>query len=198
MSINIHSYLRTRCLAVDNQLSSEKLLGIGSFVDTAMGLHANWKPLLKELYGESFIKSLPTEESGEESYQKKCQVLLIDFLPMIFGKSKAIKTGEHFLNFVFKFIRTFFDQGGDTCVILIDQLQLVPLAKGSYQSCTQFEYTSTNSAHLGLAPTQSERDKYAKPLSESELGLSADKGSRTVMSHGPLIHQEWHRVMANR
>jgi len=108
----------------------KKFLELGAVDTEPMGLHANWKPLLRELYGESFIKSLPTEESDEESYQKNCQVLLIDFLPMIFGKSKAIKTGEHFLNFVFKFIRTFFDQGGDTCVILIDQLQLVPLAKG--------------------------------------------------------------------
>ncbi|ELR24403.1 uncharacterized protein ACA1_017200, partial [Acanthamoeba castellanii str. Neff] len=101
-------------------------------------------------------------------------VLIIDFLPFIFGKSKNIKTGEHFLNYVFKIIRDFFDKGGHTCVIAIDTLKYVPLAK---------------------APTQMDRDKYSKPLSKEELGLGEGK---EVMGRGLLIHQEWHRVMANR
>jgi hypothetical protein len=40
-----------------------------------------------------------------------------------------------------------------------------------------------------------DRDKYSKPLTKEELGL--DQG-KDVMSRGLLIHQEWHRVMANR
>ncbi len=40
-----------------------------------------------------------------------------------------------------------------------------------------------------------DRDKYSKPLSKEELGLGEGK---EVMGRGMLIHQEWHRVMANR
>lgn len=76
------------------------------------------------------VRDEGNEEEEVERARRQCQVMLVDFLPMLFGKSKAIKTGEHFLNFVFKFIRDFFDSGGDTCVILIDEPALVPLAKG--------------------------------------------------------------------
>lgn len=40
-----------------------------------------------------------------------------------------------------------------------------------------------------------DRDKYSKPLSKEELGVNEGK---QVMGRGLLIHQEWHRVMANR
>jgi hypothetical protein len=126
-----------------------------------MGIHQQWKLLLKEHYPQCFLTQYPEE--------KKLDVFAIDFLPFIFGKSQNINTGQHFMNYVFKTLRDFFDQGGHTCIIAIDSLKYVPLAK---------------------APTQMDRDKYSKPLPREELG---DK----VMGSG-LLHQEWHRVMANR
>ncbi len=60
-----------------------------------MGIHANWKVLLKENYAHCFLSQI-------EDLDEQLDVLIIDFLPFIFGKSKNIKTGEHFLNYVFK------------------------------------------------------------------------------------------------
>lgn len=60
-----------------------------------MGLHQDWKAILKEHYGDCFLK-----DAADINVQ--LDVLIIDFLPFIFAKSKNIKTGEHFLNYVFK------------------------------------------------------------------------------------------------
>ncbi|KAL6075712.1 DUF3854 domain-containing protein [Balamuthia mandrillaris] len=146
-----------------------------------MGLHPNWKPLLRETYPEAFIQELPaaTASTGGDAAgdpQQHCNdVLLIDFLPMIFSKSKNIKTGEHFVRWIFKLIRSFFDKGGHTCVILIDTGKKVPFAK---------------------APTQMERDKYTKPLSKDELAKDLKTDGNVI---GPgLLHHEWYRLMANR
>jgi len=120
-----------------------------------MGIHANWKVLLKENYEHCFLSQI-------DDLDEQLDVLIIDFLPFIFGKSKNIKTGEHFLNYVFKvpssfaclpllhraclalatdrhaqIIRNFFDKGGHTCVIAIDTLKYVPLAKGTPSPRTQ-------------------------------------------------------------
>lgn len=90
-----------------------------------MGLHPNWKPLLRERYAHAFLTEVPSHDRSQSA-----QVMLIDFLPVLFRKSASIRTGRHFLNFVCKLIRAFFNEGGETCVIIIDELAKVPLAKG--------------------------------------------------------------------
>lgn len=59
-----------------------------------MGIHQQWKLLLKEHYPQCFLTQYPEE--------KKLDVFAIDFLPFIFGKSQNINTGQHFMNYVFK------------------------------------------------------------------------------------------------
>jgi hypothetical protein len=178
-----------------------------------MGIHQNWKAILKENYNHCFLSQI-------DDLDEQLDVLIIDFLPMIFGKSKNIKTGEHFLNYVFKVRRATVSHCARNhwrsvynLFLALDHTRLLRQRRAHLrhrhrhpQVCSSCQRYGVHQfgcclGHRGLtfvsyvAPTQMDRDKYSKPLTKEELGL--DQG-KDVMSRGLLIHQEWHRVMANR
>jgi len=133
-----------------------------------MGLHQDWKLLLKELYPSSWASKLPHEDD-QYGPSDLPDVLLIDFLPFLFSKTRSIKTGRHFVNWVFKILREFFNTGGSTCAFLIDEQQYVPLAK---------------------APAQNTRDKYKKPLNKEAL--------KKPVIRADFVHEDWYTIMSHR